>query len=41
LAAGIADSELVVFDHLSHGGLHEDPDAFSGATVDFLLRHRG
>jgi pimeloyl-ACP methyl ester carboxylesterase len=41
LTTGIADSELVVFDHLSHAGLHEDPDAFNGATVEFLLRHTG
>jgi 3-oxoadipate enol-lactonase len=41
LTSGIAGSELVVFDHLSHAGLHEDPDAFNGATVEFLLRHQG
>jgi pimeloyl-ACP methyl ester carboxylesterase len=40
LTSGIVDSELVVFDHLSHAGLHEDPDAFNGATVEFLLRHQ-
>jgi pimeloyl-ACP methyl ester carboxylesterase len=38
LTGGIASSELVVFDHLSHAGLHEDPEAFNGATLDFLLR---
>ena len=26
LKSGIARSELVVFDHLSHAGLHEDPE---------------
>jgi pimeloyl-ACP methyl ester carboxylesterase len=41
LTGGIAGSELVVFDHLSHAGLHEDPDAFNGTTVEFLLRHQG
>jgi pimeloyl-ACP methyl ester carboxylesterase len=41
LTNGIADTELVVFDHLSHGALHEDPETFNGATVDFLLRHDG
>jgi pimeloyl-ACP methyl ester carboxylesterase len=41
LANGIAKSQLVVFDHLSHAGLHEDPDAFNGATLEFLLRQRG
>jgi pimeloyl-ACP methyl ester carboxylesterase len=40
LTGGIADTELVVFDHLSHAGLHEDPDAFNRATLDFLLRPR-
>ena len=41
LTSGIGGSELVVFEHLSHGALHEDPDAFNGATLDFLMRHRG
>ena len=40
LHTGIADSELVVFDHLSHAGLHEDAETFNRATLDFLLRHR-
>ena len=40
LQNGIAGSELVVFDHLSHAGLHEDPETFNRATLDFLLRHR-
>jgi pimeloyl-ACP methyl ester carboxylesterase len=39
LTNGIVNSELIVFDHLSHAGLHEDPDAFNRATLDFLLRH--
>jgi pimeloyl-ACP methyl ester carboxylesterase len=34
----IANTELVVFEHLSHAGLHEDPEAFNRATLDFLLR---
>jgi pimeloyl-ACP methyl ester carboxylesterase len=34
----IAGSELVVFDDLSHGALHEDPETFNRATLDFLLR---
>jgi pimeloyl-ACP methyl ester carboxylesterase len=29
---------LVVFDHLSHAGLHEDPETFNRATLDFLQR---
>jgi pimeloyl-ACP methyl ester carboxylesterase len=40
LKNGIAASELVVFDHLSHAGLHEDPETFNRATLDFLLRQR-
>ena len=38
--SGIAHSELVVFDHLSHAGLHEDPETFNHATLEFLLRQR-
>jgi 3-oxoadipate enol-lactonase len=38
LTSGIEGSELVVFDHLSHAGLHEDPETFNRATLDFLLR---
>ena len=34
----IGGSELVVFEHLSHGALHEDPETFNRATLDFLLR---
>jgi proline iminopeptidase len=34
----IGGSELVVFEHLSHGGLHEDPETFNRATLAFLLR---
>ena len=40
LKSGIGGSELVVFDHLSHAGLHEDPETFNRATLDFLLRQR-
>jgi pimeloyl-ACP methyl ester carboxylesterase len=40
LQGGIAGSELVVFEQLSHAGLHEDPEAFNRATLDFLLRQR-
>jgi pimeloyl-ACP methyl ester carboxylesterase len=38
LRNGIARSELVVFDHLSHAGLHEDPETFNRASLEFLLR---
>jgi pimeloyl-ACP methyl ester carboxylesterase len=41
LTGAIADSELTVFDHLSHAGLHEDPEAFNRTTLEFLLRQRG
>jgi len=37
LKNGIAGSKLVVFEHLSHAGLHEDPETFNRATLDFLL----
>ena len=40
LKSGIAGSELRVFDHLSHAGLHEDPETFNRATLDFLVRQR-
>ena len=38
LTSGIGGSELVVFEHLSHAGMHEDPETFNRATLDFLLR---
>jgi pimeloyl-ACP methyl ester carboxylesterase len=38
LTSGIAESELLVFDHLLHAGLHEDPETFNRTTVDFLRR---
>ena len=40
LNSGISGSELVVFEHLSHAGLHEDPETFNRTTLDFLLRQR-
>ena len=40
ISKAIPGSELVVFNHLSHGGLHEDPETFNRTTLDFLLRHR-
>lgn len=39
-ADAIARAELVVFEHLSHAGLHEDPATFNRTTLDFLGRHR-
>jgi len=38
LKRGIGSSELVVFDHLAHAGLHEDAETFNKATLEFLLR---
>ena len=37
---GIAGSDLVIFDDLSHAALHEDPETFNAATLEFLLRQR-
>jgi pimeloyl-ACP methyl ester carboxylesterase len=36
LTTGIAGAEVVVFDHLSHAGLHEDPETFNRVSLDFL-----
>src|SRR4051794_19510719 len=36
----IDGSELVVFEQLSHGALHEDAETFNRVTLDFLLRNR-
>jgi pimeloyl-ACP methyl ester carboxylesterase len=38
LSSRIGESQLVVFEHLSHTGLHEDPETFNRTTLDFLLR---
>ena len=40
LKSSIGGSEMVVFEHLSHAGLHEDPETFNRVTLDFLLRQR-
>ena len=40
LNSAIADSDVVVFDHLSHAGMHEDPETFNRVTLDFLQRQR-
>jgi pimeloyl-ACP methyl ester carboxylesterase len=40
LTTGIGRSELVVFERLSHAGLHEDPETFNRTTLEFLLRQR-
>lgn len=41
LASGIPHAEVVVFEHLSHAGLNEDPDTFNRATLEFMRRHAG
>lgn len=38
MRAGIPHAEVVVFEHLGHAGLNEDPQAFTAATLEFLLR---
>jgi pimeloyl-ACP methyl ester carboxylesterase len=40
ISSRINGCERVAFDHLSHAGLHEDPETFNRATLDFLLRQR-
>jgi pimeloyl-ACP methyl ester carboxylesterase len=37
--SSIPQTEVVVFEHLSHAGLHEDAAAFNGTVMDFLARH--
>ena len=40
LGEGIKHAERVVFEHLSHAGLHEDAGAFNRATLEFLTRQK-
>jgi pimeloyl-ACP methyl ester carboxylesterase len=40
LTEGIRASELLVFEHLSHAGLHEDAEGFNRATLEFLTRQK-
>jgi pimeloyl-ACP methyl ester carboxylesterase len=40
LTDAIKGSELVVFEHLSHLGLHEDAPGFNRATLEFLTRQK-
>ena len=40
LTNGIKDAEFVVFEHLSHAGLHEDAEEFNRATLEFLTRQK-
>ncbi len=38
MRAGIPHAEAVVFEHMGHAGLNEDPQTFTAATLEFLLR---
>jgi len=40
LTEAIKDAELLIFEHLSHAGLHEDAEQFNVATLDFLTRQK-
>jgi pimeloyl-ACP methyl ester carboxylesterase len=40
LTEGIKGAELLVFEHLSHAGLHEDAPEFNRATLEFLARQK-
>jgi pimeloyl-ACP methyl ester carboxylesterase len=40
LTGGIKGAELVVFEHLSHLGLHEDAPGFNQVTLEFLARQK-
>ena len=40
LSDGIKGAELLVFEHLSHAGLHEDAQEFNRATLEFLTRQK-
>jgi len=39
LIAGIADTELVVFEDCAHAAIYEDVDGFNQRTLEFLRRH--
>jgi len=40
LTDGIKGAELVVFEHLSHAGMHEDAEEFNRVTLEFLTRQK-
>jgi pimeloyl-ACP methyl ester carboxylesterase len=40
LTDGIKGAELLIFEHLSHAGLHEDAQEFNRATLEFLTRQK-
>lgn len=40
LSEGIKNSEVTVFEHLSHAGLHQDAEEFNRATLAFLTRQK-
>ena len=41
LTAGIADTELVVFEDCSHAPIYENVQDFNARTLAFLQRHSG
>jgi pimeloyl-ACP methyl ester carboxylesterase len=40
LTEGIKGSELVVFEHFSHAGLHENAEEFNRVTLEFLIQQK-
>jgi pimeloyl-ACP methyl ester carboxylesterase len=40
LTEGIKGAELVVFEHLSHAGMHENAEEFNRVTLEFLTRQK-
>jgi len=40
LTEGIKGSEPVVFEHLSHAGLHENAEEFNRVTLEFLIQQK-
>jgi pimeloyl-ACP methyl ester carboxylesterase len=40
LTEAIKGAELLVFEHLSHAGLHEDAEQFNRATLEFLTSQK-
>jgi pimeloyl-ACP methyl ester carboxylesterase len=41
LTEGIANTELIVFEHCAHAPIYENVEGFNEQTLDFLQRHSG
>ncbi len=41
LTAGIADTELIVFEDCAHAAIYGNVEGFNTRTLDFLRRHSG